>query len=289
MGTYYNARVLEWFEWGRTELCRTLGKPYRQWEEDGVRVPLMTAHVEYQDKAQYDDELKMTTTAAMAGRARLRSTSSWQTPKPPPPVCQGYTIHAITDLSGRPIRPPAWLLALMEPTVTKPESVLLDSDTATKPRRVLLGGNEAVALAARHFGVALGTGYPGTPSTEIIEDFSELGGRGQWAPNEKVALEVGLGVAFGGARRLVTMKHVGLNVAADVLFTAAYTGMTGPLVVVSADDPGMASSQNEQDNRRYAVAAGVPMLEPADSQEAYDFTLRALEISDAGRCRSCCG
>ena len=129
-------------------------------------------------------------------------------------------------------------------------------------------------------GWRLGTGYPGTPSTEILEAFSALGGRAQWAPNEKVALEVGLGAAFAGARALVTMKHVGLNVAADPLFTAAYTGVDGALVVVSADDPGMASRQNEQDNRRYAVAAGVPMLEPADSQEAYDFTLAALELSE---------
>ena len=146
--------------------------------------------------------------------------------------------------------------------------------------RQLLSGDNAIALAARHAGVALGTGYPGTPSTEILECFSELGGRGQWSPNEKVALEVGIGVAFGGARALVTMKHVGLNVAADPLFTAAYTGVTGGLVVVSADDPGMASSQNEQDNRRYAVAAGVPMLEPSDSQEAYDFLFAAFEISE---------
>jgi indolepyruvate ferredoxin oxidoreductase alpha subunit len=146
--------------------------------------------------------------------------------------------------------------------------------------RQLLSGDNAIALAARHTGVALGTGYPGTPSTEILECFSELGGRGQWSPNEKVALEVGIGVAFGGARALVTMKHVGLNVAADPLFTAAYTGVTGGLVIVSADDPGMASSQNEQDNRRYAVAAGVPMLEPSDSQEAYDFLFAAFEISE---------
>ena len=148
------------------------------------------------------------------------------------------------------------------------------------PDRLLLSGNEAVALAARKGGVSLGTGYPGTPSTEILESFSHLGGRAQWAPNEKVALEVGLGVAYTNARALVTMKHVGLNVAADPLFTAAYTGVTGALVVVSADDPGMASSQNEQDNRRYAVAAGLPMLEPADSQEAYDFTLLALHVSE---------
>src|SRR5271165_7132091 len=146
--------------------------------------------------------------------------------------------------------------------------------------RLLLSGDEAIALAARHAGVALGAGYPGTPSTEILEAFSELGGRAQWSPNEKVALEVTIGAAFGGARALCTMKHVGLNVASDPLFTAAYTGVTGALIIVSADDPGMASSQNEQDNRRYAVAAGIPMLEPSDSQEAYDFMLAAVEISE---------
>jgi indolepyruvate ferredoxin oxidoreductase alpha subunit len=144
----------------------------------------------------------------------------------------------------------------------------------------LLSGDEAVALAAIDTGVSLGTGYPGTPSTEILESFAALGGRAQWAPNEKVAFEVAAGVAFAGARALVTMKHVGLNVAADPLFTLAYIRMDGALVVVSADDPGMASSQNEQDNRRYAVAAGVPMLEPSDSQEAYEFMVRAIEISE---------
>ena len=152
--------------------------------------------------------------------------------------------------------------------------------------RQLASGNEAVALAALHCGVALGTGYPGTPSTEILENFSQLiakhgvCARAQWAPNEKVALEVGIGAAFGEARAMVTMKHVGLNVAADPLFTAAYTGVSGALVIVCADDPGMASSQNEQDSRRYAVAAGVPMLEPSDSQEAYDLFAKAIEISE---------
>ncbi len=144
----------------------------------------------------------------------------------------------------------------------------------------LLSGDEAVAMAALDAGVILGTGYPGTPSSEILETFNALGGKAQWAPNEKVALEVGIGVAFAGARALVTMKHVGLNVAADPLFTVANIRLDGALVVVSADDPGMASSQNEQDNRRYAQAAGVTMLEPSDSQEAYDFTLRAIEISE---------
>ena len=146
--------------------------------------------------------------------------------------------------------------------------------------RLLLSGDDAVALAALHAGVRLGTGYPGTPSTEILETFDRLGGNAQWAPNEKVALEVGIGSAFAGARTLVTMKHVGLNVAADALFTATYTDVDGGLVIVSADDPGMASSQNEQDNRHFARAAGAPMLEPIDSQQAYDFTWLALEIGE---------
>ena len=148
---------------------------------------------------------------------------------------------------------------------------------------MLLSGDEAVALAAFHAGVALGTGYPGTPSTEILEEFAALGGRAQWSPNEKVALEVAIGAAFSGARALATMKHVGLNVAADPLFTVAYTGVSGALIIVSADDPGLASSQNEQDNRRYAVAAGLPMVEPADSQEAYDLFLAAVELSERWR------
>lgn len=149
-----------------------------------------------------------------------------------------------------------------------------------EPLVCLLSGDEAVAAAAKDAGVSLGTGYPGTPSTEILETFDQFGGRAQWAPNEKVALEVAIGAAFAGARAIVTMKHVGLNVAADPLFTVAYTGTTGALLIISADDPGMASSQNEQDNRRYAVAAGVPLLEPSDSQEAYDFTLLAIELSE---------
>jgi indolepyruvate ferredoxin oxidoreductase alpha subunit len=144
----------------------------------------------------------------------------------------------------------------------------------------LLSGNQAVALAALHLGVSLGVGYPGTPSTEILENFSLIGGRAQWSPNEKVALEVGIGVAYGGGRTLVTMKHVGVNVAADPLFTVAYTGVRGGLVLVSADDPGMGSSQNEQDNRRFAVAASVMMLEPSDAQESYDFLFEAFRLSE---------
>ncbi len=145
--------------------------------------------------------------------------------------------------------------------------------------RQLLSGDEAVARAALDCGVHLGVGYPGTPSTEILEDFSRLGGKAEWAPNEKVALEVGIGAAYGGAAALVTMKHVGLNVAADPLFTVAYTGVPGALVIVSADDPGMHSSQNEQDNRNFAKAAGIPMLEPTDSQDAYELTIAAFQLS----------
>lgn len=147
--------------------------------------------------------------------------------------------------------------------------------------RKLLSGDEAVALAALHAGVQLARAYPGTPSTEILEALAALGGPAQWSPNEKVAYEVAVGAAFAqGVRTLVTMKHVGVNVAADPLFTSTYTGVAGAMVLVSADDPGMASSQNEQDNRRYAMSAGIPMLEPSDSQEAYDMTLQAYEISE---------
>ena len=146
--------------------------------------------------------------------------------------------------------------------------------------RLLFSGNEAVALSALHCGVALGTGYPGTPSTEILEAFSALGGKAQWAPNEKVAAEVALGAAFARARVICTMKHVGLNVASDVLFTMTYSGVDGGYVLIVADDPGMASSQNEQDSRRYAEAAAAPMFEPADSQDAYDLLRTAFEVSE---------
>lgn len=152
--------------------------------------------------------------------------------------------------------------------------------------RLLLSGNEAVGLSALHHGFGIGTGYPGTPSTEILESLArfneEEGGpiRTQWAPNEKVALEVGIGAAFAGARALVTMKHVGVNVAADPLFSVAYATSPGALVLVAADDPGMASSQNEQDSRRHAIAAGVPVLEPADSQQAYDYLGLGAELAE---------
>ena len=146
--------------------------------------------------------------------------------------------------------------------------------------RKLLSGNEALALGALHAGVNLGVGYPGTPSTEILENLDLLGAHAQWSPNEKVAAEVALGVAYAGGRTLVTMKHVGMNVAADVIYTTAYSGVQGGYVVACADDPGMASSQNEQDSRRHAHAAGIPLLEPSDSQECYDMVRLAFELSE---------
>ncbi len=149
----------------------------------------------------------------------------------------------------------------------------------TMPERKLLSGNEAVALGALHSGCVRCTGYPGTPSSEVLETFNTLGGQAEWSPNEKVAAEVALGVAFAGAYAMVTMKHVGLNVAADVLFTCAYSGVQGALVFVVADDPGLASSQDEQDTRRYGIAAGVPVIEPADSQECYDYVRLAFMMS----------
>ena len=145
--------------------------------------------------------------------------------------------------------------------------------------RLFLSGNEAIALAAVDAGLNRGVGYPGTPSSEILDNVARNGGAAEWAPNEKCAAEVAAGVSFAGGNALVTMKHVGLNVAADPLFTLAYISIPGGLVIVSADDPGMASSQNEQDNRNYAAAAGVMMLEPADSQQAYDLTVKAFELS----------
>ena len=148
-------------------------------------------------------------------------------------------------------------------------------------KRKLMTGNEAVARGAWEAGCALISAYPGTPSTEITENmakYSEV--YAEWAPNEKVALEVAYGSSFGGVRSMAAMKHVGLNVAADPLFTAAYTGINKGLVIVTADDPGMHSSQNEQDNRNYAVAAKLPVLEPSSSEEARLFTKLAFDISE---------
>ncbi len=145
----------------------------------------------------------------------------------------------------------------------------------------LLSGNEAVAQGAHDAGARIGAGYPGTPSTETLEAFgAHADVHAEWCVNEKVALEVALGAAAAGVRSLFTCKHVGVNVAADPLFTAAYTGVAGGLVLLVADDPGMHSSQNEQDSHFYAQAAQVPLFDPADSQEAYDFTRQAFEASE---------
>ncbi len=147
--------------------------------------------------------------------------------------------------------------------------------------KAFLSGNEAVARGAYEAGVAFAAAYPGTPSTEILENMATFKPiQAQWSPNEKVAFEVAMGASFGGVRSLVAMKHVGLNVAADPMFTSSYVGVNGGFVIVSADDPGMHSSQNEQDNRRYAKFAKIPMLEPSDSQEAKDFVGHALGISE---------
>ncbi len=148
-------------------------------------------------------------------------------------------------------------------------------------RRELLSGNEAVARGAYAAGVRVACAYPGTPSTEILEELSRFPEvYCEWSPNEKVALEVGIGACLGGARTLVAMKHVGLNVAADPWMTLPYIGVNAGLVLVVADDPGMHSSQNEQDSRYYARMAGVPLLEPSDSMEAYRMVGAAFELSE---------
>jgi len=152
----------------------------------------------------------------------------------------------------------------------------------------LLSGDEAVAMAAFEAGVKIGTGYPGTPSTEILETFAKLGGKAQWAPNEKVALEVGVGVAFAGARALVTMKHVGLNVAADPLFTVAYIRLDGALVVVSADDlewPQARTSRIIGATRRPPVSR---CLSPPTRRKLTNLRCKPSKSPSAGKCRFCC-
>jgi indolepyruvate ferredoxin oxidoreductase alpha subunit len=145
----------------------------------------------------------------------------------------------------------------------------------------LLSGNEALALGAYHAGVQVASAYPGTPSTEILENLSRFKDiYAEWSTNEKVAMEVGMGAAYTGARAMVSMKHVGLNVASDPFMAASMTGIIGGLVVVTADDPQIHSSQNEQDNRHYARLAKVPMLEPSDSQETYNLINYAFDISE---------
>ena len=148
--------------------------------------------------------------------------------------------------------------------------------------KLLMTGNEAIARGAYEAGVRVASAYPGTPSTEIFENLPLYKDSlyCEWAPNEKVAAEVAYGASIAGVRSLCAMKHVGVNVAADPIFTAAYNGVGKGYVIVSADDPSMHSSQNEQDNRHYARAAKIAMVEPADSQECLDFTKAAYEISE---------
>lgn len=146
----------------------------------------------------------------------------------------------------------------------------------------LLSGNEAIARGIFEAGITVCSAYPGTPSTEILENTVQYKENiyCEWAPNEKVAAEVAYGAAIAGSRSLCAMKHVGLNVAADPLFTAGYMGVNGAYIIVSADDPSMHSSQNEQDNRYYAKTAKVALIEPSDSQECKDFMAKACEISE---------
>jgi len=146
----------------------------------------------------------------------------------------------------------------------------------------ILSGNEAMARGAYEAGVKVAAAYPGTPSTEILENIAEeyKDIYSEWSPNEKVALEVVYGASMAGARAMASMKHVGLNVAADPFMTLSYVGVSGGIVIVTCDDPELYSSQNEQDNRNYAKFAKVPMLEPSDSQEAKDFVKLGFEISE---------
>ncbi len=145
----------------------------------------------------------------------------------------------------------------------------------------LMSGNEAIARGAWEAGATIGVAYPGTPSTETMESFATYDGvYAEWCTNEKVAVEVGVGASAAGARVLATMKHVGVNVAADPLLTAAYTGVNGGFVILAADDPGMYSSQNEQDSHFYALAAHIPSLDPSDSEEALEFSRDAFELSE---------
>ncbi|MBQ9544184.1 MAG: indolepyruvate ferredoxin oxidoreductase subunit alpha [Clostridia bacterium] len=149
-------------------------------------------------------------------------------------------------------------------------------------KKYLLSGNEAIARGAYEAGVKVASAYPGTPSTEITESIVKLDEKvyAEWAPNEKVAAETAIGASMAGARAMSCMKHVGLNVMADPVFTVSYIGVNAGLVFCVADDPGMHSSQNEQDSRHYARAAKIPMLEPADSQECLDFAKSAFELSE---------
>ena len=149
--------------------------------------------------------------------------------------------------------------------------------------KMILTGNEAMARGAYEAGVHFAAAYPGTPSTEILENIAHYKDAiyAEWAPNEKVAMEAPIGASIAGGRALASMKHVGVNVAADPLFTFSYLGVNGGMVLITADEPGMHSSQNEQDNRNYARFAKIPMFEPANSQEAKDMLKQAFDLSEA--------
>ncbi|MEJ2352977.1 MAG: thiamine pyrophosphate-dependent enzyme [Anaerolineales bacterium] len=147
--------------------------------------------------------------------------------------------------------------------------------------KTLMSGNEAIARGAWEAGIKVATAYPGTPSTEILQNvalYKEI--YSEWSANEKVALDTAIGSAYAGERSMAAMKHVGLNVASESLFYSSYTGVNAGLVIITADDPGLHSSQNEQDNRHYARFAKVPMMEPSDSQEAKDYVKLAVELSE---------
>ncbi|MDX1397777.1 MAG: indolepyruvate ferredoxin oxidoreductase, partial [Oceanospirillum sp.] len=148
-------------------------------------------------------------------------------------------------------------------------------------KKLFVSGNEAVSLAARDANVKVAAAYPGTPSTEILEYISQYPDiYSEWSINEKVSLEVAIGASLAGSRTLCAMKHVGLNVASDALMTQTLIGAVGGLVIVVADDVGLSSSQNEQDSRFWGRFAHLPVLEPSDTQEAYDFTRAAFELSE---------
>ena len=149
-------------------------------------------------------------------------------------------------------------------------------------KKVIMLGNEAIARGAYEAGVKVSAAYPGTPSTEISECLIKYKDEiyAEWSPNEKVATEVAIGASISGVRSMACMKHVGLNVASDPLYTVSYMGVNGGLMIVVADDPGLYSSQNEQDTRMVARAAQLPVIEPSDSEEAKDYVKRAFEISE---------
>jgi indolepyruvate ferredoxin oxidoreductase alpha subunit len=148
--------------------------------------------------------------------------------------------------------------------------------------KAILSGNEAIACGFLEAGGKIAAAYPGTPSTEVLEVLSkEKGIHAEWSTNEKVALEVAIGGSIAGVRSMACMKHVGVNVASDPLMTIAYTGVNGGLVLMAADDPGMFSSQNEQDTRHYARMAKIPCIEPTDSNEARSYVRAAFELSEA--------